>query len=101
MSRDFSHPWLSYSCGSHNHNVSSPAIVSGSVGGTPHCHCGEIVVLRVARTVKNGGKQFWGGLGVKISKAAITSNGALKIMGMKEMQPLLDRAKEYVNWRKS
>jgi len=37
---------------------------------------------------------------VKISKAATTSNGALKIMGMKEMQPLLDRAKEYVNWRK-
>ncbi|QCE03762.1 hypothetical protein DEO72_LG8g1788 [Vigna unguiculata] len=36
------------------------ATVSGSVGGTPHCHCGEIVVLRVARTVKNGGKQFWG-----------------------------------------
>jgi len=41
------------------------------------------------------------GLGLKISKAAITSNGALKIMGMKEMQLLLDRAKEYVNWRKS
>jgi len=41
------------------------------------------------------------GLGLKISKAAITSNGALKIVGIKEMQPLLDRAKEYVIWRKS
>jgi len=41
------------------------------------------------------------GLLVKISKAAITSNGALKIMKMKEMQPLLDKAKEYVNWRDS
>ena len=60
MSRGFSHPWSSCSCGSHNHNVSSPATVSGSVGGTPLCHCGKIAVLRVARTVKNGGKQFWG-----------------------------------------
>ncbi|WVZ23327.1 hypothetical protein V8G54_001871 [Vigna mungo] len=24
------------------------------------CHCGEVVVLRVAKTVKNEGKQFWG-----------------------------------------
>ncbi|BAT90178.1 hypothetical protein VIGAN_06136900 [Vigna angularis var. angularis] len=24
------------------------------------CHCGEVAVLRVARTVKNEGKQFWG-----------------------------------------
>jgi len=30
---------------------------------------------------------------MKISKAAITSNGAMEIMGMKEMQPLLNRAK--------
>ncbi|QCD89247.1 hypothetical protein DEO72_LG4g190 [Vigna unguiculata] len=60
MSRGFSHLWSSCSCGSHNHNVSSPATVSGSLGGTPHCHCGEIVVLTVARIVKNGGKQFWG-----------------------------------------
>jgi len=30
------------------------------VGGTPHCHCGEIAVLRVARTVKNGGKKILG-----------------------------------------
>jgi len=38
---------------------------------------------------------------MKILKAAITSNGAMKIMGMKEMQPLLDRAKEYIIWRNS
>jgi len=128
MSRGFSHPSSSCSCGSRNHSVSSP----GSVSGTPHCHCGEIAVLRVARTAKNCGKQFWGyplykvwyvtfifvwaeakvwkimfalffvnsGVLVKISKSATTSNGARKIMGMKEMQPLLDRVKEYVNWRK-
>jgi len=60
MSCYFSHPWSSCSCGSHNHSVSSPATVSGSVGGTPHCHCGEIAVLRVARTVKNGGKKILG-----------------------------------------
>jgi len=40
------------------------------------------------------------GVLVKILKPATTSNGARKIMGMKEMQPLLDRVKEYVNWRK-
>jgi len=40
-------------------------------------------------------------LRMKILKAAITSNGAMKIMGMKEMQPLLDRAKEYIIWRNS
>ena len=56
MSRGFSHPLSSCSCGSRNHSVSSPR----SVSGTPHCHCGEIAVLRVARTSKNCGKQFWG-----------------------------------------
>jgi len=60
MSRGFSHPLSSCSCGSRNHSVSSPGTVSGSVSGTPHCHCGEIAVLRVARTAKNCGKQFWG-----------------------------------------
>jgi len=40
------------------------------------------------------------GVLVKISKPATTSNGGRKIMGMKEMQPLLDRVKEYVNGRK-
>ena len=60
MSCGFSHPLSSCSCGSHNHSVSSPGIVSGSVSGTPHCNCGEIAVLRVARTAKNCGKQFWG-----------------------------------------
>jgi len=30
------------------------------IGGTPHCYYGEIAVLRVAKTMKNGGKQFWG-----------------------------------------
>ncbi|QCD94099.1 hypothetical protein DEO72_LG5g2178 [Vigna unguiculata] len=53
MSRGFSHLWSSCLCGSHNHSVSSLAIVSRSLGGTPHCHCGEIVVLRVVRTVEN------------------------------------------------
>ncbi|QCD95483.1 hypothetical protein DEO72_LG6g176 [Vigna unguiculata] len=100
MSRGFSHPLSSCSCGSRNHSVSSPGTVSGSVSGTPHCHCGEIAVLRVARTAKNCGKQFWGCPHYKISKPATTSNGAQKIMGMKEMQPLLDKVKEYVNWRK-
>jgi len=33
---------------------------------------------------------------MEISKAAITSNGAMKIMGMKEMQPLLNKEKGYV-----
>lgn len=27
--------------------------------GTQIYHCGEVVVLRVAKTVKNKGKQFW------------------------------------------
>jgi len=40
-------------------------------------------------------------LGMKISKTAITSNGAMKIMGMKEIQPFLDQQKGYVIWRKS
>jgi len=38
---------------------------------------------------------------MKVSKDAITSNGAMKIMGMKEMQPLLVRAKGCVIWKKS
>jgi len=50
---DFSHLWSSCLCGSHNHGVSSPSTMSGSSGGTPHCHCGEIAVLRVARIMKN------------------------------------------------
>ncbi|XP_052726141.1 uncharacterized protein LOC108332844 [Vigna angularis] len=28
--------------------------------GRQICHCGEAAVLRVAKTVKNEGKQFWG-----------------------------------------
>ncbi|XP_022631428.1 uncharacterized protein LOC111240552 [Vigna radiata var. radiata] len=28
--------------------------------GSPMCHCGEFVVVRVAKTVKNKGKQLWG-----------------------------------------
>jgi len=31
-----------------------------SHGGALTCNCGEVVVLRTARTTKNGGKQFWG-----------------------------------------
>jgi len=30
-----------------------------SHGGAPICNCGQVVVLRTARTTKNGGKQFW------------------------------------------
>ncbi|XP_022631673.1 uncharacterized protein LOC111240593 [Vigna radiata var. radiata] len=29
-------------------------------GGSPLCLCGEKTVVRIARTVKNRGKQFWG-----------------------------------------
>jgi len=36
MSHGFSHSWSSCSFGSHNHSVSSPGSVSGSVGGIPH-----------------------------------------------------------------
>jgi len=46
--------------------VSSPGGWSGSLGGTLICHYGEFAVLRVARTMKNGGKQFLGYLNYKI-----------------------------------
>ncbi|QCD78911.1 hypothetical protein DEO72_LG1g2547 [Vigna unguiculata] len=31
-----------------------------SHGGALICNCGEVAVLRTARTTKNGRKQFWG-----------------------------------------
>jgi len=37
---------------------------------------------------------------MRISKDVITSNGAMKIMWMKGMQLLEDRAKRLVIWRK-
>jgi len=30
------------------------------LGESPFCFCGEIAVLRVAKTIRNAGKQFWG-----------------------------------------
>ncbi|QCD93337.1 hypothetical protein DEO72_LG5g1410 [Vigna unguiculata] len=60
MSRARSQGCSSCSCGSENHNVSCPPGWCGSSDGSPTCYCGEIAVLKVARTMKNGGKQFWG-----------------------------------------
>jgi len=33
---------------------------SKGMGLIPICKCGEVAVLRVARTLKNNGRQFWG-----------------------------------------
>jgi len=59
---------------SHHHSSSSSCCnswVQQSYGGShirgskgmgliPICKCGEVAVLRVARTLKNNGRQFWG-----------------------------------------
>ncbi|KAG2390337.1 uncharacterized protein HKW66_Vig0222570 [Vigna angularis] len=34
--------------------------VSRGVGITPICYCGDIVVMKVARTSRNAVRKFWG-----------------------------------------
>jgi len=60
MSRAQSQGCSSGSYGSQNHSVSRRPGWCGSSNGSPACYCGEIAVLMVAKTMKNGGKQFWG-----------------------------------------
>jgi len=45
---------------SQKYSVFSPTVSYRGVGGIPMCYCGEVAVLRVAKTVKNFGKQFLG-----------------------------------------
>jgi len=45
---------------SQKNSVSSPTVSYRSAGGTPMCYCGEVAALKVAKTVKNFGKQFLG-----------------------------------------
>jgi len=45
---------------SQKNSVSSPTVSYRSAGGTQMCYCGEVATLRVAKTVKNFGKQFLG-----------------------------------------
>ncbi|QCD79332.1 hypothetical protein DEO72_LG1g2972 [Vigna unguiculata] len=45
---------------SQKNSVFSPTISYRSAGGTQMCYCREVAVLRVAKTIKNFGKQFLG-----------------------------------------
>jgi len=45
---------------SQKNSVSSPTVSYKSASGTQMCYCGEVAALRVAKTVKNFGKQFLG-----------------------------------------
>ncbi|QCD82042.1 hypothetical protein DEO72_LG2g2375 [Vigna unguiculata] len=78
---------LCSSWASQKNSVSSPIVSYRSAGGTQMCYCGEVAALRVAKTVKNFGKQFLGCSNYKNLKDAIISSGSTKTMGMKEMQP--------------
>ncbi|QCE10502.1 hypothetical protein DEO72_LG10g1732 [Vigna unguiculata] len=61
MSRGHSSSSCSYnSWGMQNPRLSNHGGGVLSHGGAPICNCGEVAVLRTARTTKNGGKQFWG-----------------------------------------
>ncbi|QCD98346.1 hypothetical protein DEO72_LG6g3066 [Vigna unguiculata] len=87
----------SSSC-SHNSRVmlnQSSCCSSGGcrgLGEAPTCNCGVAAVLRIARTIKNGGRQFWGypnfknRVEVKVVMGAISLNGALKMVMTKKMQ---------------
>ncbi|QCE05560.1 hypothetical protein DEO72_LG9g564 [Vigna unguiculata] len=48
------------SWGSQKQSVSSTGGSYRVLGECPLCFCGENAVLRVAKTVRNAGKQFWG-----------------------------------------
>ncbi|QCE04310.1 hypothetical protein DEO72_LG8g2346 [Vigna unguiculata] len=64
------------SWGSQKQSVSSTGGSYRVLGECPLCFCAENAVLRVAKTVRNAGKQFWGGVvGMRYLKGAITSNG--------------------------
>jgi len=48
------------SWGSQQQSVSSPSGWNRGLGERPMCYCGEVAVLRVAKTIRNAGKEFWG-----------------------------------------
>ncbi|QCD98368.1 hypothetical protein DEO72_LG11g3254 [Vigna unguiculata] len=48
------------SWGSQQQSVSSPGGWNRGLGERPMCYCGEVAVLRVAKTIRNAGKEFWG-----------------------------------------
>jgi len=45
---------------SQQQSVSSPGGSNRGLDERPMCYCGEVVVLRVAKTIRNAGKEFWG-----------------------------------------
>jgi len=72
MGEEMSRVQSSSSC-SHNSQVmrnQSSCCSSGGcrgLGEAPTCNCGVAAVLRTSRTIKNGGRQFWGCPNFKVS----------------------------------
>jgi len=58
----------SCSC-SHNEICGVSSLGGGwkGLGVSPICQCGEVAVLRTARTSRNAGKKFWGCPNFKVS----------------------------------
>ncbi|QCD97229.1 hypothetical protein DEO72_LG6g1939 [Vigna unguiculata] len=58
------------------------------LGVTPICQCGDVVVIRTARTTRNAGKKFWGCPNFKEINnllGVIISSGVEKMISTKEM----------------
>jgi len=50
------------------------------LGVTPICQCGDVVVIRTARTTRNAGKKFWGCPNFKVSCVSVTTDFFFKLL---------------------
>ncbi|QCE04335.1 hypothetical protein DEO72_LG8g2371 [Vigna unguiculata] len=101
------------SCSSWGSQKQSVSSIGGSyrvLGDSPLCFCGEIVVLRVAITVRNAGKQFWGCSNYKVGVDRSGRNELFKGCNyfkwfnednaMKKMLPLGNKGNIFIAWKK-
>ncbi|QCD81913.1 hypothetical protein DEO72_LG2g2244 [Vigna unguiculata] len=69
------------------------------------CYCGEVAVLRVTKTIRNVGKEFWGCTNFKRSGGNDVFKGCNYFKwlnednGDKKMLPLLDKGERYTIWK--
>jgi len=66
--------------GNGNRGLSSAGGGWKGLGVTPICRCGDVAVIRTARTTRNAGKKFWGCPNFKVSWLSVVADLFFKII---------------------
>ena len=66
--------------GNGNRGLSSAGGGWKGLGVTPICRCGDVAVIRTAKTTRNAGKKFWGCPNVKVSWLSVVADLFFKII---------------------